>query len=146
MFKLSKRSLSRLSGVDENLQDVIKLAIKYTSVDFGVTQGLRTKDEQLALFSKGVTQTLDSKHLTGDAVDLIAYSGSSPTWNSVFYISIADAVKKASKELGVSIRWGAAWHISDFTNYNGSAQDATDDYVKRKGREAFLDFPHFELS
>jgi hypothetical protein len=49
-FNLSKRSLKKLNGVDNNLVEVVKLAIGYTEVDFGVTYGMRTLKEQQKLF------------------------------------------------------------------------------------------------
>ena len=38
-FKLSRRSLDRLEGVDERLVAVVKHAITATKTDFGVIQG-----------------------------------------------------------------------------------------------------------
>jgi len=149
MFKLSKRSLSRLDGVDPKLQDVIKLAIQYTNIDFGVTQGLRTIEEQRELVAKGASQTMKSKHIDGRAVDVVAYIGSRISWEANLYDDIADAVKMAAEELGVSIRWGAAWHINNIVEFDGTMQDASDEYValrRSQGRKPFMDYPHFELS
>ena len=41
-FKLSRRSLDRLEGIDDSLQAVVKMAITLTKTDFGVVQGMRT--------------------------------------------------------------------------------------------------------
>ena len=68
MYKLSNRSLDRLSGVDDRLVEVVKAAIQETEVDFGVIQGLRTLEEQKKLFESGASQTMKSKHLDGLAV------------------------------------------------------------------------------
>ena len=46
MFKLSKRSHDRLFGVDPRLVAVVETAIGITKVDFGVTEGLRTRETQ----------------------------------------------------------------------------------------------------
>ena len=70
---LSRRSLDKLEGVDDRLVAVVKHAITATKVDFGVIQGLRTLEQQKELYEKGASQTMKSKHLTGDAVDLMAY-------------------------------------------------------------------------
>ena len=43
MFKLSNRSLGKLDGVHPELVEVVKLAITFSTVDFGVTYGVRTK-------------------------------------------------------------------------------------------------------
>ena len=74
-YKLSKRSLARLEGVDEKMIRVVKTAITFSTVDFGVIQGLRTIEEQRELVAKGASQTMKSKHLDGLAVDLMAYVG-----------------------------------------------------------------------
>ena len=69
-FKLSRRSLDRLEGVDEGLQEVCKMAITLSSIDFGVLQGMRTLSQQKELVASGASQTLKSKHLEAKAVDL----------------------------------------------------------------------------
>ena len=71
-FMLSQRSLGRLDGVKNELHSVVCKAIKISKVDFGVICGMRTHEEQKALYDSGASQTLKSKHL-GDAVDLMAY-------------------------------------------------------------------------
>ena len=79
MYHLSPRSLKRLQGVDERLRQMVAIAIEITSVDFGVTSGVRTIDEQQKLVDEGKSQTLKSKHISGYAVDLVAYEGNKIT-------------------------------------------------------------------
>lgn len=146
-FKLGKRSLKNLKGVSPTMVAVVKRAIQITNIDFGVTQGLRTEEEQKVLVASGASKTMKSKHLTGDAVDVVAYLGSRVSWEITLYDDIADAMKIAAKELGVSIRWGAAWQINNIVEYSGTMQDATNDYVdlrRSQGRRPFIDAPHFE--
>jgi len=148
-FKLSKRSLARLEGVDERMVRVVKTAISFSNVDFGVIQGLRTIEEQRELVAKGASQTMKSKHLDGLAVDVMAYVGSRGSWEMSLYDDIADAFKLAAIEEGVSIRWGAAWQINDIREWDGTMQDAMDAYIdlrRSQGRRPFIDGPHFELS
>jgi hypothetical protein len=146
-FKLGKRSIERLDGVDDDIVKVVKRAIELTSIDFGVTQGLRTVEEQKELVAKGASKTMRSKHLTGKAVDVVAYIGSRISWEITLYDNIAEAMREAAIELGVAIRWGAAWHIPDITKYKGTMQEATDEYVALRvsqGKRPFIDAPHFE--
>jgi peptidoglycan L-alanyl-D-glutamate endopeptidase CwlK len=146
-FKLGKRSLKNLEGVNPNMAAVVGRAIQITNIDFGVTQGLRTEEEQELLVATGASKTMKSKHLTGNAVDVVAYLGSRVSWEITLYDDIADAMKIAAKELGVSIRWGAAWQINNIVEYSGTMQDATNDYVdlrRSQGRRPFIDAPHFE--
>ena len=149
MYKLSNRSLDRLSGVDDRLVEVVKAAIQETEVDFGVIQGLRTLEEQKKLFESGASQTMKSKHLDGLAVDLMAYVGGRGSWELNVYDEIADAMKWAADDVGVPFRWGAAWHIADIREWDGTMEDAMNDYVdtrRSQGRRPFIDAPHFEIN
>ena len=106
-FQLSVRSLSRLKGVDPDLILVVVRAIQVTRVDFGVTEGLRTKARQQELFKQGKSKTLDSRHLIGQAVDLVAYDeNGNVTWDMDYYESINVAMQRAARELGVKLTWG----------------------------------------
>jgi peptidoglycan L-alanyl-D-glutamate endopeptidase CwlK len=147
-FKLSSRSIGRLEGVDAGLITVVNAAIDMTKVDFGVTCGMRTVEEQKALVAKGASQTMKSKHLEGRAVDLVAYVGSNVTWSLNMYDEIADAMADAARIHGVPIKWGAAWSVGDISKYSGSMEDAMNEYVdlrRSQGRRPFIDAPHFEL-
>ena len=107
-YTLSTRSLDKLEGVNEDLVQVVKRAIELTKIDFGVIYGMRTKEEQQKLFDSGKSQTMKSKHLTGDAVDLMAYVDGKASWELNLYDDLADAMKWAATEYGTKIRWGAA--------------------------------------
>lgn len=108
-FYLSQRSLMKLSGVHDDLVAVVKRAIEITEVDFGVTEGLRTAERQRELVARGASQTMRSRHLTGHAVDLVAYVGTEVRWDWPLYYKIADAMKEAATELGTPIDWGGDW-------------------------------------
>ena len=152
-FRLSQRSLDRLEGVHPEMVAVVERAIQLTEVDFGVTQGVRTLDEQKANVAAGRSQTMRSKHLLQDdgfshAVDVVAYVGPDVSWELNLYDDICDAFKQAAEEVGCSIKWGAAWSEGDIRSYPGSAEDAMMAYVdlrRSQGRRPFIDAPHFEL-
>lgn len=148
MFTLSDRSKSRLEGLEPKLIAVTELAIDYTKIDFGVTCGLRTVAEQQELVDSGASQTMNSKHITGHAVDVVAYVGPRITWELNVYDDIAEAFKTAAMELDVTLRWGAAWHIADIREWGGTMEDAMNSYTdlrRRQGKRPFIDAPHFEL-
>ena len=147
-FKLSSRSMKKLKGVDEGLVAVVKDAIGITKVDFGVTFGLRTLEEQKKLYESGRSQTMKSKHLDGRAVDLVAYFGSDISWELNVYDDICDAMAEAARKNDVAIKWGAAWSEGDIREYAGTAEDAMNAYVdlrRSEGRRPFIDAPHFEM-
>jgi peptidoglycan L-alanyl-D-glutamate endopeptidase CwlK len=147
-FRLSKRSEDRLDGVDEQLVAVVKRAIELTKVDFGVTEGVRSVETQLSYVAAGKSQTMKSKHLDGRAVDLVAYVGSSVSWELNLYDDIAIAIRVAAIELDVAIKWGAAWSVGDIRDFDGSMAEAMNEYIdlrRSQGRRPFIDGPHFEL-
>ena len=108
-YRLGLRSLTRLRGVHPDLVKVVKRAIEITEVDFTVLEGVRTKARQRELLKKGATRTMNSRHLTGHAVDLGAYVGGTVRWDWPLYHKIAHAMKTAGKELGIEIEAGADW-------------------------------------
>lgn len=120
-FILSRRSLSRLERVHADLVKVVKGAIEVTSVDFGVIEGLRTIERQKELVRAGASMTLNSRHLTGHAVDLIAYIDGDARWDWPLYHRIAEVMSMIAQEEGISLTWGGNWI-------------------------QFKDGPHFELS
>ena len=147
-YKLSTRSQEKLVGIDSELKEVVCLAITYTKIDFGVIEGVRTISQQKALVESGASQTMDSKHLKGRAVDLMAYIGSRGCWELNVYDDIADAMKRAAIEIDVAVRWGAAWTVTDIRKWNGTMEEAMNSYVdtrRGQGRRPFIDAPHFEL-
>ncbi|MGF2634883.1 M15 family metallopeptidase [Acinetobacter johnsonii] len=101
--------MSKLEGVHPDLVKVVKRAIELTECDFTITEGLRTKERQAQLLKEKKTTTSNSRHLTGHAVDLAAWVDNTISWDWKYYYQIADAMKKASKELNVSIDWGGDW-------------------------------------
>ena len=139
IYSFGTASRERMKGLHGDLVAVLNRAIQLTTQDFSITCGVRTKAEQAALYAQGrttpgpvVTWTLNSRHIPGPdglgrAVDVVP---SPVDWNTPSkFDAIADAMFKASTELGVSIRWGADWD-----------QDGN----RRERGES--DSPHFELA
>lgn len=120
-FKLGTKSLKELEGVHPSLVAVVKRAIQTTTQDFTVFDGLRTIEEQKEHVRKGNSKTMNSKHLTGRAVDLVPWINEGPRWEPLSaFQPIALAMKLAAKELGVPVNWGGEW-------------------------KTFKDYPHWEL-
>lgn len=145
MFKLSKKSLGKLEDVHPALVQVVQRAIQLTEVDFAVHEGLRTKARQAELVKNGASWTMDSRHITGHAVDLVPWVGEL-RWDWPLCYKVASAVKQAAKELGVQITWGGVWD-KPLTEL-GDEEDEVAAYVARrlsKGKKAKIDGPHFEL-
>lgn len=121
-FTFSARSEITMRGVHTDLVRVVRRALQITPVDFVVTEGLRTKQRQAQLVKAGASWTMNSRHLTGHAVDLAPIVGGKVRWDWPPFHTLAAAMKAAAAELGVSIVWGGDW------------------------RAPRRDGPHFELS
>jgi len=117
-YKLGTRSMQSLSGVNPDMVAVVEKAIEITEEDFSVIEGIRSLDRQKQLLKDGKSTTLNSRHITGHAVDMVPYP---VDWEDLKrFEKMAKAMKKAAKELGISIVWGGDW-------------------------KNFYDAPHFEL-
>ncbi|WP_264755624.1 M15 family metallopeptidase [Psychrobacter sp. Marseille-P5312] len=109
-YKLSDKSLARLNGLHPDLVKVVERAIEITDIDFSVGEGLRSITRQKELYAQGATKTMNSRHLTGHAVDLFALDEAGKvTWDWKYYRPLADAVKQAAVDVGVSLEWGGDW-------------------------------------
>lgn len=98
-----------LKGLNPDLIALCRHALKISAVDFAIIDGLRTVTEQKNLFANGKTQTMNSRHLSGKAVDVMAYDGKVATWEVAYYKQIAEAFQTASSELNIPIVWGGSW-------------------------------------
>ena len=149
--QFSKVSKSRQNGLHPTLNKILDRAISISSIDFMILEGVRSDEQCYINYGKGRTvaqctakgvpakyalpkaakvtwlnNPLDSKHVTGKAVDLVPYP---VDWNDLSkFDQMAQAMFAAAKELGVSIRWGADWD--------------NDGNYREKGE---YDSPHFEL-
>jgi peptidoglycan L-alanyl-D-glutamate endopeptidase CwlK len=108
-FKLSQRSIDRMAGVNEDLVRVVKLAITRSPLDFSITEGLRTVERQRELVAQKKSQTMKSRHIVGEAVDICVLIDGKANWDFENYRKVADVFKACAKELGVTITWGGDW-------------------------------------
>jgi peptidoglycan L-alanyl-D-glutamate endopeptidase CwlK len=108
-FSWSKRSLRELKGIHPDLRRVCDLALQLTAVDFLITDGKRTVEEQKAHVASGASRTMKSRHLTGHAIDFAPLVDGKVRWEMAYCRQVADAFKAAAKQLGVPIVWGGDW-------------------------------------
>ena len=108
-FIFGLRSLKNLVGVHPDLVRVVERGLVLSPIDFAITDGIRTSSEQSELVRVGKSKTLNSRHLTGHAVDVAAYVNGTLTWDWECYELIAVAMKTASKQLTIPIDWGGDW-------------------------------------
>jgi len=129
MRRWSDRSLKSMDGIHPDLRRVLDDALQSSPHDFVVTEGLRSIERQRELLRIGASKTLNSRHLTGHAIDLYAWVDMNVDGKVVFeemsnvhlLTAIANAIKASAAKLDTPIVWGGDW---------------------RK----FRDLPHFELN
>lgn len=136
-YRFSQRSLDNLKGVHSDLQEVAHKALEITSQDFTIIEGLRDRSRQRELYNQGKTKTMDSRHLTGHAIDIVPYP---VTWEFEYFYPVADAFRKSAQELDIPLRWGGNWDVNDLRKWNGTAE-----LLVQKYKGSFYDLPHFEL-
>jgi len=144
---ISARCELRLAGVHPDLIRVVRRAAEGGAM-FRVIEGMRTPERQSELVAKGASQTMNSRHLTGHAVDLAPIVGTDISWTWTHFFPLADAIAHAARAEGVPIIWGGAWGRTVQDWPQGGAKQAQAVYVAEKraaGRRPFLDGPHFEL-
>lgn len=108
-FRLSERSRARLNGVHPHLVQVVVDALALSPIDFMVTEGLRSTRRQAELVRAGASRTLNSRHLTGHAVDVAAFVDGQVRWDWPLYPRIATAMKAAARRRSVALVWGGDW-------------------------------------
>ena len=122
MYRLGKASNKHLEGGKPDIVSVVRRAIEISRMDFSVVDCLRTILEQQENIRKGVSWTMDSRHLPdGDgmafAVDIYPYRDGRTQHRPWMYRRIAKAMFAAAIELGVDIEWGGFWKNLDMPHW-----------------------------
>lgn len=112
-FRLGIRSRMNLKGVHPDLVAVVKRALELGVLDFTVTEGLRTLERQKKLKLAGASWTLNSRHLTGHAVDLAVLVNGKVRWDWPLYEKLAKVMRLAAYQLKIPIECGIDWKQKD---------------------------------
>ena len=112
-FAFGSRSLKRLEVIHPDLRKVMDRAIATTDIDFTVLEGMRTLATQRKYVATGKSKTMNSRHLTGHAVDIAPLIDGKVTWDWAVYDRFAPIIKQAAKDVGVKVEWGGDWKWRD---------------------------------
>ena len=138
--------VNRKAGVDKRLLDCMVHAAETCPLDIVLLEGVRSVMRQSELVAAGASQTMDSAHITGEAIDLGPMVGGDLRWDWPLFYVIAEHMQAAARILGIRLRWGGCW---DTELSAGPPPEAmASGYASRRkamGKKAFLDGPHFEL-
>jgi len=116
---MTLRDKARLTGVHPDLVSVVEAARQ--QISFIVVEGMRTRERQAQLVKSGASRTMDSRHLTGHAVDIAPTLDGEVRFDWPLFYPMAKAMKDAAQARGVALVWGGDW-------------------------PKFRDGPHFELN
>lgn len=145
VYLMDHSSALKLYGVHPDLVRVVTRASANQSIKFRVLEGLRTAERQHELVRQGASWTLDSRHLTGHAVDLGALIDGTVTWQWAAYFELAKYLAIAADECGIPVEWGGFWGR---LVAGADLEDCQLDYVvacKARRKKPRLDGPHFQL-
>lgn len=121
-YVLNQRSEHNLQEVHPDLIRIVRLALNLSPIEFRVIEGVRTESRQRAMVTQGSSQTLNSRHLTGHAIDIVPWVNSTVPWSDWgAFNSVAQSMKEAAEILRIKLIWGGDW-------------------------KTIKDGPHFELS
>jgi peptidoglycan L-alanyl-D-glutamate endopeptidase CwlK len=119
-YIFGEKSLEKLSTVHPDLQKLFKQAITSSPLDFSITEGIRSLERQKELVAAKKSQTMNSRHLSGKAVDIAVFVDGKLTWDLKYYKIVTDHIKVVAKLNDVAIVCGIDW-------------------------KSFVDGPHIEL-
>ena len=106
--ELDPVSAGHLEGVHADLADVITEAARRCR--FRLTEGVRTRERQRVLVAQRKSKTLNSRHITGHAVDYIAINAQGiATYNAADMTRVANVIKAVAAEKGIPVVWGGDW-------------------------------------
>lgn len=128
-YRFSPRSVLNMQGVHPNLVACAFYALRTSPLDFGIpdTGGVRTEATQRRLVESGASQTMNSRHRYGLALDFFAYVDGHASWAPEHVIPIHDAFMAAAHALDlpgaavnerfVRLRWGGDWDMDGVREY-----------------------------
>ena len=103
-------------GVHPDLQNLCIAASERAS--FVIIEGLRTKARQAQLLAAGKSRTMNSRHITGHAIDFVPWNDKDGdrvldsdeiSWKLADFTPIADVFKEEARKMRVRIVWGGDW-------------------------------------
>lgn len=149
LFQFGKGSTAEMVGVDKRLVKTAKLALTFSTQDFIFFHGLRTIAEQRKLVQRGMSKTMNSKHIEGLAMDLVPYHQGRAVWDWKLIYPVVMAVDQAATQLGFAdlITWGGAWDrtLADFGGSASAYEEVVQEYCDRHPGKDFIDGPHFQI-
>lgn len=141
MYSFGKTSLERLNTCHNDLILIMKEAISISNIDFGISEGYRSVEDQQKYFKEGKSKIdgiiKKGKHNYSPslAVDIFPVINGSPNWENEHLSYLAGIIHAVSvillrqAKISHKIRWGGNWNMDGTILID----------------QSFDDRPHFEL-
>ena len=130
MPRFSRKSRSKLEGVDARLVLLLEEVVKY--FDITVIEGKRSQERQNQLVKEGKSKTKFGKHVQGMAVDIAPYPIDWKARDDFHYLG--GFILGIACKMGINIRWGGDWSSSSLAKEQRTTKDNN-----------FDDLVHFEI-
>lgn len=117
MRSWDKVSIERMKGIHPQLRKLADEVLQRAPWPIRVTEGLRTLERQKQLVAIKASKTLNSRHLTGHAVDVVPLvdldrDGKIETeelYNHALYDILIPIAKDTANDLKIEMVWGYDW-------------------------------------
>lgn len=126
-FVFGERSNKNLQTLCPAPQQLAQCMIEQTTIDFTVIEGYRSQERQNKIYAKGrtkpgrkVTWTLNSRHTSARAFDIVALSGGEIDWSPAPYKEINKAAEKCASLTGIEYTWGGNFSGRDWGHFETS--------------------------
>lgn len=117
MKQWDKVSTERRKGVHPDLLKLADAVLQAAPWPLRITEGMRTLERQRQLLAAKATKTLNSRHLTGHAIDVVPYidldrDGKIETeelYNKRLFDVLIPIAKAEAERLGIKMTFGYDW-------------------------------------
>ncbi len=117
MRQWDKVSTDRRKGVHPDLLKLADAVLQAAPWPLRITEGMRTLERQKQLVAAKASKTLNSRHLTGHAIDVVPYidldrDGKIETeelYNRHLFDILIPIAKKEAERLGIKMIFGYDW-------------------------------------
>lgn len=148
----------KLKDTDPRISELVMQAAKNLGIKIGVSEGRRTVEAQKENVANGKSQTMNSKHLHGGAVDFhIIGADGKANWDFEAYRPLAEEAKRLAKEKGYEgFEWGGDWNTlkdgvhfqfkEGSENLNSTGNQNTEEQAERQEADASINVAPIPVS
>lgn len=108
-YELTDADKRKLVGVDARLVELAERLARESPIPFMIIEGVRSQARQLELYRARKSKTMSSKHLTGDAIDVVPLYNGKPKWDWKLYAPLIACAKEIARDMKLRMEFGYDW-------------------------------------